>query len=744
MTNDLSFPLPTHALDRAALLEVGCEELPAGLMPSLRESLLSGARRLREEFRLGEGDVRIFATPQRLIVFFLDLPEAQESRVERVTGPPARLVGSLPDHPSPQAIGFARNQGVPVSDLFLLETPKGAYVAVDRKLPSNPTREVLPDLFSRLLSGITLPKSMRWGEGAGPFLRPVLWILSLFGEEPVPFSFCGVSSGKQTRMPRSMGFHSLTVHHVSHYATILPEWPLLADHQKRRKAISQEIDTAVRMEGDGGLIPQGAVWVSDPELLSEVSDLVEQFRIVIGSFSSSFLALPKELVQTVLRVHQRYFVVRSKTGEPLPFFVCVAGNPHADLFIIRSGYEKVVRARLEDAQYYFDRDRMRTLSDFSRELSGLNLFPGAGTYADHALATRDLVDWFLERVPGPEILASGFSRKELSSMLGRIALVYKGDLVTGLVREFPELEGIIGGHYWKWENREILAREDGASARILLEAQAISEHYLPRFSGDVHPSSLCGKVLSSCAKYLHQVAAFKAGLAPTGSEDPYAVRRAGTGLVSLLFEGGWSISPTELAERTAGIFGETDCSLSLLNFWQERLENLLGKEAPVLLVRSAMVSPSEPFGLTRKRLSFLKALIPDPSLGAVVMLYGRVSNILEKATGSHHFDAALLQDPSEISLWSQMQQLGLGQPDPWSNLAQSGDFPEIWTKTLLLVDPVNRFFDSVLVNAPDPAVRESRLALLERLLSGIGKLGKLSYLSQILSTGEGSGDGVKA
>ena len=738
MTFDSSFPKPTHALDHTALLEVGCEELPAALLPGIREALFAGAQKLRKEFRLGEGDIRVYATPQRLIVFFLDLPDSQEARVERVMGPPSRLAGTLPDQPSPQATGFAKNQSVPVSSLFFLDTPKGSYLAVDRSLPVQSAKDVLPELFSRLVGELPLSRSMRWGEGSGPFLRPILWTLALFGEELIPFSVCGQMSGNKTRTPRSMGFLETTVHHVSHYASLVSDWPLIVDTDLKKKMISQEIDTTVRMEADSGLLPHGAVWVSDPELLSEVSDLVEQFRVVVGAFSTEFLNLPQELIQTVLRVHQRYFVLKDKEGQTLPNFVCVAGNPRANLHIIRSGYEKVVRARLEDAQYYFDRDRKRSLSDFSSDLSGLNLFPGSGTYLDHARATRDVADWFLDHVPDKE----GLSRTDLSGMLGRISAVYKADLATGLVREFPELQGVIGGHYWRWENREQISRQDAESGKVLLEARAIAEHYRPRFSGDVLPESLLGRILAASDKYLYQVAAFKAGLSPSGSEDPYAVRRAGTGLVALIADSGWSISVKDLASRSAGIFGESDCSLPLLNFLLERLENLLGKDAPILLVRAALVSPSEPIVLSCRRLAFQKSILSDPSLPALANLYSRISNIIEK-TGEkiQKFNPELLVESAEKLLWDQMKSTGLASQDGWGALCESGDFSQIWKRSLLLVDPVTNFFESVLVNAPSKPLRDNRLALLGTILSGLEMMGKLSFLTQLLlPLQEGAGE----
>lgn len=502
--------------------------------------------------------------------------------------------------------------------------------------------------------------------------------------------------------------------------------------------ISQEIDTTVRMESDSGLLPHGAVWVSDPELLIEVSDLVEQFRVVVGSFSSEFLELPQELIQTVLRVHQRYFVLKDKTGNTLPNFVCVAGNPRANLHVIRSGYEKVVRARLEDAQYYFDRDRKRPLSDFTRDLSGLNLFPGSGTYLDHARATRDLSDWFLDHV----IDEHGISRADLSRMLGRISPVYKADLATGLVREFTELQGVIGGHYWKYENRDRILKENSESDQILLEAQAISEHYHPRFSGDSLPESLLGRILAASDKYLYLVAAFKAGLSPSGSEDPYAVRRAGTGLIAIVADSGWSLSVNDLALRSAGVFGENDCYLPLLNFFLERLENLLGKDAPILLVRAALVSPSEPIALSCRRLFFQKSILSDPSLPVLVTLYSRIANILDKGGRKpQEIHPELLVEPAEKFLWDQMESVGLSGQGGWSLLGEAGDFAEIWRRSLFLVDPVTKFFESVLVNAPQETLRDNRLALLGTILSGLEILGKLSFLTQLLLPAqEGAGE----
>ncbi len=732
MTKSVASSETRHALDRTALIEVGCEELPSGLLPALRAALLKKAQSLRSAYRLGHGPVSVMGTPQRLIVVLHDLPDHQEPLTETVLGPPAKLAGVLPDGPSPQAEGFARNQGVEVKDLAIMDTPKGPYLAVRKILPCRKTEDVIAELLSRIPEGVPLPKAMRWGRDSGPFLRPVLWVLACWGNQPVSLTFAGVESRSVTRSPRSHGFLETPVRGVSHYMSLLEkEWGVIPDPAVRRESIERDLDLALKMEQGSGSLPRSVRRVPDPDLSAEVADLVETFRVLVGSFPEKYLSLPAPLIQTVLKVHQRFFVLVSETSALSNRFLAVSGNPSADTPTVRSGFEKVVRARLEDAQYYLARDRQRTLESFAEDLKGLAFFPGVGNLADKARMAREMVLWLLEHVSDSDIRGTGLDRPALSDSLDRLATLAKADLATGLVREFPELEGVIGGHYWSLEHRSDLDRGGSDSVRVRLESLAIAEHYHPRHLQDRLPVSLPGRVLALADKFLHQVGGFGAGFVPSGSEDPYALRRAAVGMFSLLLETKWPISLDRLAEKAKEILPGRDVSDDLRKFWRERLQSFWEREHPVLLVRASILSDSEWLPTIQGRLRFLSTAPSRAQWEGVSSLYTRLVNILPKGGNdvSLPIDETRISESPERKILQLLIETGLYPENGWGDLAQRGDWEVLWERATRFVEPVERFFEEILVNDPDPVLRSSRLGLLLRLLNGLEHIGRLNLLS---------------
>lgn len=714
------------------MIELGCEELPSVPLPALREALLGKARLLRAEYRLGNGPVSVTGTPQRLVVMLHDLPDHQEPRTETVFGPPAKMAGALPDAPSPQAEGFARNQGIEAKDLEILDTPKGPYLAVRKVLPCRKTAEVLAELLSRIPEGVPLPKAMRWGRDSGPFLRPVLWVLAFSGNQPVSLSFAGVDSRSVTRSPRSHGFLETPVRGVSHYMSLLEkEWGVILEPVARRESIERNLDLALKMEQDSGTLARSVHRVPDPDLSVEVADLVETFRVLAGSFPERYLSLPAPLIQTVLKVHQRFFVLEDGNETLSNRFLAVSGNPSADSPTVRAGFEKVVRARLEDAQYYLARDRKRTLESFAGDLKGLAFFPGVGSLADKVRMAREMVLWVLEHVGESDIRETGLNRPALSDSLDRLATLAKADLATGLVREFPELEGVIGGYYWSLEHRSDLERGGSDSFRVRLESRAISEHYRPRHPHDSLPETLPGRVLSLVDKFLHQVGGFGAGFIPSGSEDPYALRRAAVGMFSILIETKWPISLDRLAEKSKEILPGRDVSDDLRKFWRERLQSFWEREHPVLLVRASILSDSEGLPTIHGRLRFLSTAPSRPQWEGLASLYTRLVNILPKEgiEASFPIDEGRISEPSERKILELLRDTGLYPENGWEDLTLREDWELLWERAIRFVDPVERFFEEVLVNDPDPVLRSNRLGLLFRLLKGLERIGRLNLLS---------------
>ncbi|MCL4461047.1 MAG: glycine--tRNA ligase subunit beta [Nitrospirae bacterium] len=731
------FPKPSHALDRAALLEVGCEELPAGVLPVLREAMESRSRALRRELRLGNGAVRVFGTPARLILLLEELPEEQAPLRETVFGPPARLAGRLPDAPSPQTLGFAKNQGVGIHEIRIETTPKGEYLAVDKISEVRKTRDVLTELFQQSLEDLPLPKTMRWGSGTGPFLRPVLWVMAFLGDQPLEVRIAGVNSDTTTRAPRFAGFRPCPVRGISHYAGLLEEWGIEADPEKRGERIERDLDLALRMEQDVGGIPPGVVRRPDPGLTTEVKDLVEAYRVIGGCFPERYLDLPSELIQTVLRVHQRFYVLENPDGSLSNRFLAVSGNPDADIRLVQAGFEKVVRARLEDAQYYLGRDRSRPLASYVSDLEGMVFFPGVGSLSDKIRMSRELCVWVLDHVPEDEVNASGLSRGEMAESLDRLCSLAKADLATGLVREFPELEGIIGASYWLAEHRELLEKNGKDSGRIRLESAAIREHYRPRHAQDAIAGTLPGRILSLADKILHQVGGLAGGFLPTGSMDPYALRRAANGMMAILRETRWPVSLVALIRKSRTLIPGKDPSAELERFWKERVTAFWEREYPATLVRTAIAGLSEPVWLAGSRMAFLKEALDRPEAASLVALYTRLSNILsgEGDRTTMFPDPALFRHDAERELFLLAEKEGLLRETGWSEMARKGDWEGIWASSAVFVEPVQALFEAVMVNDPDPSLRENRRRLLGILADGMSLLGRLDQAPSSLRGG---------
>ena len=739
MTTETSsrFPKPSHVLDRAALLEIGCEELPAGILPVLREAMETRARSLRRELRLGDGAVRVLGTPARLILLLEDLPGEQAPFRETVFGPPARLAGSLPDAPSPQATGFARSQGVEIHEIRIEKTPRGEYLAVDKTAEIRKTPDVLTDLFRQSLENLPLPKTMRWGSGAGPFLRPVLWVMAFWGDQSLDLRIAGVDSSATTRSPRFSGFLARPVRGISHYAGLLEEWGVEIDPEKRGEKIEKDLDLALRMEQDVGTVPPGVVRRPDPGLTTEVRDLVESYRVIDGTFPEHYLDLPSELIQTVLRVHQRFYVLENPDGTLSSRFLAISGNPEADVSLVRAGFEKVVRARLEDAQYYLKRDRARPLASYVSDLEGMVFFPGVGTLSDKIRMARDFSGWVLEHVPENEVADCGLSRGEMAESLDSLCALAKADLASGLVREFPELEGVIGASYWLSEHRESLEKGGKAGLRVRLESAAIREHYRPRHAQDALPETLPGRILSLVDKVLHQVGGLAGGFVPTGSMDPYALRRAANGMIAILRETRWPIGFSAMIGKSRTLLPGKDLSTELEKFWKERLMSYWEREYPATLVRVAITDPSEPVWTTGSRLAFLKGALERPEASSIVALHTRLSNILSGEGGrpTGHPDPSLFQHAAERDLFLLVEKEGLLREAGWSEKARMGDWEGMWASSSIFVDPVQAFFEAVMVNDPDLSLRENRRRLLGVLADGMSLLGKLDQAPSPLRGG---------
>jgi len=733
--------VPSKDLRNSALLEVGCEELPATLLPQVIENLGSLARTALSEARVSCETIFAGGTPVRLVLRLDGLGDRTQALESVVTGPPVSAAGNWPSDPSPAALGFAKSQGVAPEALEVVDLPRGSYLAVRKTAESQSVFEVLPDVFRSVLSSLSFPKSMRWGRGEGPFLRPVLWILALYGDEVVGLEFGGQVSGRLTFAPRFRGGEPVLLRNVSQYAREVESWNVELDLSRRIEKVRNDLFLALRLEENAETWRDGLSLSIDPDLLLEVACLVEGYRVVPAVLPEKYRVIPPAVVRTVLKVHQRFFVVDSPDGGPVAHFLGVSGNPNGNLGVIREGYVRVVTARLEDAAYYINRDLSKPLAERVPELDGIAFFPGVGSLGDKVRATRRLVQECMALLPDETVGAQGMSRDVLSDVLDRAATLYKADLLTGLVKEFPELEGEVGATYYRWEQE---AKKSGGQEspdspqKVSAVAKAIASHYQPRTFRDPCPADLPSVLLSVCDRAVGQAGAFLGGANPTGSLDPFALRRLGTGMIRLLVEQGWPVRLSRLADLALEAWNIPDMKgvrKVLVDFWEDRLLSFLARDGEPLWGRAARIG-DEPPVVSFRRAEFLRAFVDTPDFPDFERVKTRIDRILPEGRTSFAPDPGRFSVPEEKALW---ESLGSCVREPFPSLPEVEDFGREADRLKQLIPPVDTFFEAVLVNDPDPAVRANRLALLSHLSERFSCLGSLDLLLSAAKKDRASG-----
>lgn len=689
------------------VMELGVEEVPARFLPPALTQLEEMGRRALEEARLRPASLSALGTPRRLVLRVEGLPERQEPRVVEVRGPSRRVAFDEQGRPTRAALGFAAGQGVAVEDLVVEDTPGGEYVFARRLEEGSPTGQVLSELMPRLLGALEFPRMMRWGWGEFRFVRPVRWILALLEDRVVPFSFAGVHSGRTTRGHRSLHPGPLDVGHARDYLRVVTEAGVVLDPAARRLQIREAVERAAARAGGEVL------W--DEELAEEVTFLAEHPTAVEGRFEPGYLSLPREVIITVLRHHQRFFAVRVP-GDPaalLPAFVGVRDGGEEGIETVRAGYERVVQARLADARFFYGEDLKVPLERWGESLAGVGFLEGMGTLKDKV--TR------MEALAG--FLAYSFGLDErLTAVCRRAARLSKADRATSMVRELPELEGVMGREY------ALRSGEDPAVAG------AIRDHYLPRFAGDELPASLAGMVVSLADRLDTLVGAFAAGLEPTGSQDPYGLRRAAYGLVRILWAAGLRLSLGWAIEEAQAAYGQVlgrpelaegeaaeRVKGALLDFLRQRVRNLFGEQGIRPDFIEAVVGATDDVSDAWNRARSLQEAKDYPEFADALAAFRRVVTLAEKAEDDT-VDPALLREPPERQLWEAYQAC---RPVA-RTYAEAGDWRRFLAAVATLRPAVDAFLDRVLVMAPEEPLRRNRLALLRRLADLFGLLGDLS------------------
>lgn len=674
------------------VLEIGAEEIPARFIPQAMEDLARITSEKLEGARLSPASVKTYATPRRLVVYASGVPERQGDMVREVRGPAARVAFDENGRPTKAAIGFAKSQGVDPSQLVRRATAQGEYVFAVVTGVGLPAGEVLARLVPEIISSMSFPKSMRWGDREFRFVRPIRWILALYGSDVVNLEFEGQTSSRTSYGHRTLGPRTVDVKSAETYVEDLRSAHVIVDPDERRRIIVDQAETLAR-EAGGRL-------AMDEELLAEIVNIVEYPTAFLGRFEEEYLKLPKEVIITPMKDHQRYFPVEAADGRLLAVFVGIRNGGRDYLDIVRDGNERVLRARLQDARFFYEEDLKRPLFTRTEELKGIVFQEKLGTVYDKVERVAALV-----RIVAEEM---GLSRPEAEVAL-KAAWLAKADLVTNMVKEFPELQGIMGRHY---------AIASGAPEDM---AEAVFEHLLPRFFGDEMPKTGAGTALAIADKLDTLAGYFGLGLVPTGSADPFALRRQALGVVTILLEHDLDIDLEKLIDfaidryPAEGVFtrSRAEAKAGLVDFFLQRIRGVLLDRgarydvADAVLSAGALRVPS-----IMRRAEAVSEVAREEWFGRTVTLYGRVANIVAKAgDAAFELDPDDLAEPAERELYSAYESVR-----PEVSKVATGASAQGYVTALRalgrLEAPIDTFFTQVMVMAEDPKVRARRLALL--------------------------------
>jgi glycyl-tRNA synthetase beta chain len=692
---------------RDLLFELGVEEIPAAFARRALADLAELARAALASARLA-GDpapgVTTAGTPRRLALIVTGLPERQTDVSERVYGPPVSAAYDEAGAPTRAALGFAQRNGVDVAALERSEAPgkKGEYVACTRVEVGKPTRDILPGLLEGLIRALPWPKSMRWAGHEESFVRPVHWIVALYGGEVVPVSFAGVKSGRITRGHRFLAPGTVVLDgDAAAYADALRQAFVIVDPQRRRQTVVAEL---ARAEAElGGTIRP------DEALIDEVTFLVEYPVAVAGEFDRGFLEVPEPVIVSAMRAHQRYFAVETATGALMNRFVTIAGGVTRDAAIVRHGNERVLAARLADARFFFREDQKRSLDDWAARLDGVVFQARLGSVGAKARRVGAIAGWLAASCDGVD-----------AATVTRAAALCKADLATHMVGEFPDLQGTMGACY---------ARLAGEPAAV---ADAIADHYLPRGAGDRLPRTGAGAALAIADRIDTVVGCFAVGLAPTGSADPYGLRRAALGVLGILLDRGWRLPLDALVDEAAralgGVVAVTDAvRADVLEFFRVRLRGLLveSRSLPADCVDAALAAGAADAPDAAARAEAVARLRARPDFTPLATAFKRVANILKGERLDGAPDPARFVADGERRLWTAFGELRARVDRELGG----GDYHGALRVLAELKDPVDAFFDAVLVMDKDDAVRENRLALLATINATFTKIADFRQLA---------------
>ncbi|WP_346796974.1 glycine--tRNA ligase subunit beta [Halomonas sp. Bachu 37] len=682
------------------LLELGTEELPPQALPDLSDALASGIRSGLEEAGIDFASLNAYSSPRRLAVQVKALADKQPDREVERRGP--ALAAAFKDgQPTKAAEGFARSCGVSVDDLIHLETDKGTWLGFREQQQGEAVQALLPEIVRKTIADLPVPKNMRWGSSRVEFSRPAHWLVLLYGNEIIPAQALGLDAGRTSRGHRFHAPDPIELAHADDYVAALEEAYVLVDATRRRERIREQVLAEAEV--------QQAHAVIDEELLTEVNGLVEWPVALTGSFDERFLEVPAECLISSMKANQKYFHLLDDDGKLKPLFITISNIDSLDPQQVIEGNEKVIRPRLADAAFFYETDRKQTLAARIPSLEHVVFQQQLGTLADKARRTGAVAGFIARQIHGSVEHAE------------RAAQLAKCDLVTEMVLEFPELQGIMGRYY---------AAQDGEPDEV---AQALEEQYLPRFASDAIPSTHTGQALALADRLDTLVGIFGIGQRPTGAKDPFALRRAAIGVINILVKGELDLDLRELltlaAQQHSGLPKADGLVEDVLTYMLDRFR-AWGQEEGIsaevyLAVRARPVT--RPWDFAR-RLRAVKAFAQREEASALAAANKRVSNILAKQDhdGSTQVNAELLQEEAEKALHHALST----SRDSVLPLFADARYMEALDILATLRGPVDAFFDQVMVMADDAEIRRNRLALLASLQALFLEIADISQLSQ--------------
>ncbi|MBI5634270.1 MAG: glycine--tRNA ligase subunit beta [Nitrospirae bacterium] len=678
------------------LLEIGTEEIPSRFLPQAIEDLRAIAEKTFGEYRIGHADIAVYATPRRLSLLVSDVAASQKDNVKEVFGPAKNAAFDSEGNPTKAATGFAASLGLAVSDLKLKQKGKGEYVVAVVEEKGTDTKTVMPELLKKIMLALHFPKSMRWGNGSMTFVRPIVWILAISDAEAIEFDIDGLKSGNQTRGHRFLSPASFQIKDISSYRHFLETNFVILDQNKRRDTI---VKSMTQLTQNSGLKV-----ITDEGLLETVNYLVEYPVPVLCSFDREYLKLPQELLITVMKDHQKYFALQDASGYLANNFIVVSNTKAENAETVRTGAQRVIKARFDDAKFYYSEDSARPLADRIEKLRDVTFHARLGTLHEKTERIASIAGFLAERL-SPDM-------KDKSVRAARLS---KADLITGVVREFPELQGIMGKYY---------AHNDREERDV---ADALEEQYMPKSSGDRIPQTEVGAIVSLADKIDNIASFFSIGLIPTGSEDPFALRRQAMGIVSIFLEKGYALGLQEVFAHALNTLHKVKSPEAVMdtitNFMNQRTEFiLLSAGHSQEIIRSVLqLSFSHPLEGITARIRALAAAQKEEAFSEFLLAIKRVNNIIPK-TPLPAAEPSLFQQEEEKNLSTSHTSIKTAL----APCLEQGDFPAAVRVLFQITPAINSFFDKVLVMDKRDEIKTNRLSLLREIWETVAPIADFS------------------